>query len=141
MNPFVITCAITGAETTKAQQPALPITPAEQAMAAALGHLVALLESELGKHTHWGVAGVGRFQLPLAIQALPLGGHVRVGFEDNIYSAKGVLAKSNAELVARVAGLARDSGRVVATPKQAREMLGLYAGTTFSWIDSRPGRR
>jgi len=74
---------------------------------------------------HWGVAGVGRFQLPLAVHALTLGGHVRVGFEDNIFYNKGVLAKSNAELVARVARISAEMGREVATSKIARSVLGL----------------
>lgn len=85
-----------------------------------LVHLVSLLPSP---EIHWGVAGVGRFQLPLAVQALVMGGHVRVGFEDNIFYSKGVLAKSNAELVARVARVAGELGRPVATPGQARELL------------------
>jgi 3-keto-5-aminohexanoate cleavage enzyme len=77
--------------------------------------------------THWGVAGVGRYQLPLAVQALVMGGHVRVGFEDNIFYSKGVLAKSNAELVARIARIAGEIGRPVATPKEARALLGIKA--------------
>ncbi|MBC7692055.1 MAG: 3-keto-5-aminohexanoate cleavage protein [Methylotenera sp.] len=86
-----------------------------------LMHLVSLLP----KDVHWGVAGVGRFQLPLAVQALLLGGHVRVGFEDNIFYTKGVVAQSNAQLLERVARIAREIGREVATITQAREMLGL----------------
>jgi 3-keto-5-aminohexanoate cleavage enzyme len=74
---------------------------------------------------HWGVAGVGRFQLPLAVQAILLGGHVRVGFEDNIYYRKGELAQSNAQLVERVSRIARELDRPIATPKQARAMLGI----------------
>lgn len=75
--------------------------------------------------SHWGVAGVGRYQLPCAVQALVLGGHVRVGFEDNIYYHKGVLAKSNAQLVERVTRIAGELGREVATPAVARKLLGL----------------
>ncbi len=75
--------------------------------------------------THWGVAGVGRYQLPLAVQALMMGGHVRVGFEDNIFYHKGVVAKSNAELVSRISRIAGEVGREVATPKVARKLLGL----------------
>jgi 3-keto-5-aminohexanoate cleavage enzyme len=92
-----------------------------------LNFLVARLKTLGGgsSQLHWGVAGVGRYQLPLAIQALVMGGNVRVGFEDNIFWQKGVLAKSNAELVARVSKLAREMGREVATPKQSRELLGV----------------
>ena len=71
----------------------------------------------------WGVAGIGRYQLPLALQSLQMGGHVRVGFEDNIFYSKGVLATSNAQLVERVVRLARELGREVASLEQARSML------------------
>lgn len=93
-----------------------------------LVHLVSLLESRLGAaDRHWGVAGIGRYQLPLAIQALVMGGHARVGFEDNIFLHKGELARSNAQLVERVARIARELGREVATPEVARRMLGIRA--------------
>lgn len=88
-------------------------------------HLISLLESRLGPRTHWGVAGIGRHQLPLAVHAMTLGGHVRVGFEDNVYYKKGELAKSNAQLVERVARLAREIDRPVATPKETRQLLGI----------------
>ena len=87
-----------------------------------LVHLVSLLPSS---DLHWGVAGVGRAQLPLAVQALVMGGHVRVGFEDNIFYGKGQLATSNAQLVERVSRLASELGREVATPAMARKMLGM----------------
>lgn len=97
-----------------------------------LFHMVHLLEKLSRSHgmktPHWGVAGVGRYQLPLAVQAILLGGHVRVGFEDNIFYAKGEVAKSNAQLVERVVRLAKELGRPVATPEQAREILGLRRG-------------
>jgi 3-keto-5-aminohexanoate cleavage enzyme len=72
----------------------------------------------------WSVAGIGRDQLPLAVVAIAMGGHVRVGLEDNIYYSKGRLAR-NDELVARVARVATELGRPVATPAQARTLLGL----------------
>lgn len=72
----------------------------------------------------WTVAGVGRAQLPMATLGVVLGGHVRVGLEDNIYYRKGELA-SNAQLVERVVRIARELGREVATPNEAREILGL----------------
>jgi 3-keto-5-aminohexanoate cleavage enzyme len=86
-----------------------------------LMHLVSLLPS----HHQWGVAGIGRYQLPLAVQAILLGGHVRVGFEDNIFYRKGELATSNAQLVERVARIAQELDRPLATPAQARKVLGL----------------
>jgi len=87
-----------------------------------LVHLVSLLPS---KDLHWGVAGIGRYQLPVAVQALAMGGHVRVGFEDNIFYHKGVIAQSNAQLVARIARIAGELGREIATPSVARKLLGL----------------
>jgi len=54
-----------------------------------------------------------------------MGGNVRVGFEDNIYISKGVLAKSNGELVEKVVKIASELGREIATPDEAREILGL----------------
>ena len=71
------------------------------------------------------VAGVGRFEFPMAVMGIIMGGHVRVGFEDNVYLSKGVLAKSNAELVEKVVRLARELGREIATPDEARKILGL----------------
>lgn len=73
------------------------------------------------------VAGVGRYEFPLAMAAIIDGGHVRVGFEDNVYLSKGVLAKSNGELVAKVVRMAKELGREIATPAEAREILGLKA--------------
>lgn len=73
----------------------------------------------------YSVAGVGRFEFPLAVAAIIDGGHVRVGLEDNTYISKGVLAKSNAELVEKVVRLAKEFGREIATPDEAREILGL----------------
>lgn len=71
------------------------------------------------------VAGVGRYEFPLAMAAIIDGGHVRVGFEDNVYLSKGVLAKSNGELVAKVVRMAKELGREIASPEEARKILGL----------------
>lgn len=71
------------------------------------------------------VAGIGRYEFPLAMAAIIDGGHVRVGFEDNVYLSKGVLAKSNGELVAKVVRMAKELGREIATPAEARKILGL----------------
>ena len=73
----------------------------------------------------WTVAGIGRHQIPMATLGIVMGGHVRVGFEDNIYLEKGVLAKSNGELVEKVARLADELGRTIATPSEARKILNL----------------
>ncbi|HOA34869.1 MAG TPA: 3-keto-5-aminohexanoate cleavage protein [Bacillota bacterium] len=91
---------------------------------ATLKNLLHLAES-LPPGSTWTVAGVGRHELPMATAAILLGGHVRVGFEDNIYYEKGVLAESNAQLVERVARIARLHYREIATPDEARQILRL----------------
>lgn len=72
----------------------------------------------------WSVIGIGKAQLKMGIHALLMGGHVRVGLEDNIYYSKNELA-TNARLVKRIVNLSRDLGREVATPAEAREILSL----------------
>jgi 3-keto-5-aminohexanoate cleavage enzyme len=72
------------------------------------------------------ISGVGPFQLPMTTLAMIMGAHmVRVGMEDNVYYRRGQLLKSNVEAVERVARIARELNREIATPAQAREMLGL----------------
>jgi len=83
------------------------------------------LVSQLPAESTWTVAGIGAAQLPLGTLAIELGGHVRVGFEDNIYYHKGELATSNAQLVARMARISLELGRALATPDEARVMLGM----------------
>lgn len=83
------------------------------------------LLSELPAGASWTVAGIGAAQLPLATLAIVLGGHVRVGFEDNVYYRKGELASSNAQLVARIARIAQELDRPLATPSEARALLGI----------------
>lgn len=83
------------------------------------------LVSSIPQDCTWTVAGIGRYELPLAVMAIVMGGHVRVGFEDNIYYSKGVVAESNAQLVARIARIAKECGREVATPAEARKILGI----------------
>jgi 3-keto-5-aminohexanoate cleavage enzyme len=81
----------------------------------------------------WLCSGIGPFQLPLTTLATLLGGHVRVGLEDNVHYRKGERAKSNAQLVERAARIANELNREVATPAEARRMLGL--STTPSRYD------
>ncbi len=69
--------------------------------------------------------GIGASETPAVIQSMLLGGHARVGFEDNLMYSRGVLARSNAELVARVARIGKELGRAVATPEETRDLLGL----------------
>lgn len=71
----------------------------------------------------WAVAAVGRHQQPMTELAMRLGGHARVGLEDNIYSSKGVLAEGSAPLVARAAAYARSLGRTPVEPARARALL------------------
>ncbi len=73
----------------------------------------------------WTVAGVGRFEYPMVTMGILMGGHVRVGFEDNVYLEKGVAAASNGEMVEKVVRIAKELGRPIATPAEAREILGL----------------
>lgn len=73
----------------------------------------------------WTAAGVGRYAFPTAALTIIMGGNVRIGFEDNVYLEKGVLAKSNGELVEKVVRLAKELGRAVATPDEARAILSI----------------
>ena len=73
----------------------------------------------------WSVCAVGANEFPMTTMAVIMGGHVRVGFEDNIYLSKGVKAYSNAELVEKIARIARDLDREIATPEEARKILNL----------------
>ena len=86
---------------------------------------VAFMASLLPQGATWTATGIGRTHLPVTLAAIALGGHVRTGFEDTIYYRKGELATSNAQLIERVARLATESGRGVASPDEARAMLGL----------------
>ncbi len=78
-----------------------------------------------GNNYIFSVLGAGRHQFPMCELALRSGGNVRVGLEDNLYLDKGVLAKNNAEQVEKVKQMAIDLGREIATPVEAREILGL----------------
>ena len=73
----------------------------------------------------WTATGIGKNCWDIVAGTIALGGHVRVGFEDNVYMSKGVLAKSNGEMVERVVQMAKLMNREVATPAEAREILGL----------------
>jgi 3-keto-5-aminohexanoate cleavage enzyme len=86
-------------------------------------YLVSLLAGQDG--ATWGAAAVGRHQQPLTEAAMRLGGHARVGLEDNIYLEKGVLAEGSAPLVKRAADYARTIGRRPVAPDRARAILGI----------------
>ncbi len=73
----------------------------------------------------WSVCALGRHEIPMAAVTMAMGGHVRVGFEDNVYLRYGELATSNAQLVEKVVNIAGELDRPIASPDDAREMLGL----------------
>ena len=75
----------------------------------------------------FNIIGIGAAQIQMITAGIILGYHCRVGLEDNVYYKKGVLAKSNAQMVERAVSIATSIGRTIATPTQAREMLGLGA--------------
>jgi 3-keto-5-aminohexanoate cleavage enzyme len=86
--------------------------------------LLPMLRAMIPSGAEWQAIGVGRAQLPLSLAALALGGNLRVGFEDNVYFSRGVLAESNAQFVRRAVELARAAGREVATPGHVRDAIG-----------------
>jgi 3-keto-5-aminohexanoate cleavage enzyme len=94
-----------------------------------LHHLRSLLptpnDAEGKNVVTWAVAAIGRFQKPLTEAALRLGGHVRLGLEDNVYLSRGVLAEGSAPLVGQAAQYARSIGRRPVDPSRARALLGL----------------
>lgn len=86
---------------------------------------LAYLRSLLPEGCTWSASGLGACHIPIMLAALSMGGHVRVGLEDNIYYEKGVLAKSNAQMVERAARVIKAVDMQVATPDEAREILGI----------------
>jgi uncharacterized protein (DUF849 family) len=90
-----------------------------------LMHMTKTADKLFGNDYQWSVLAAGRHQMNFATIAAALGGHVRVGLEDSVYIAKGKLAKSNAEQVAKIRRIVEELGREVATPADAREILGL----------------
>ncbi len=82
------------------------------------------LKNTIPADATWTVAGIGQAQLPMTTCAILMGGHVRLGLEDNIYFRRGELA-TNEQLIERTVRLARTLGREIATPDEARKILGL----------------
>jgi len=83
------------------------------------------MKSRLPSNALWSVLGVGRAQLQMITMAILIGGNIRVGFEDNIYLKKGILAKSNAQIVEMAVNLVNHLQCEVATPDEARDILGI----------------
>lgn len=79
----------------------------------------------LGNDFTWSVSSAGKQQMAIMATAMTFGGNVRVGLEDALYLGKGALAKSNAELVQKVVRIAKEIGKEIATPAEAREIIGL----------------
>ncbi len=105
-------------------------------IAADPAHLVHLKETAdklFGNDYLFSVLAAGRQQMPMAAMSAGMGGHVRVGLEDNLFIEKGVLARSNAEQVAKLRGIVEALGRRVATPDDARRMLGLKGAAAVSF--------
>jgi 3-keto-5-aminohexanoate cleavage enzyme len=73
----------------------------------------------------WSIIGIGKGHLPMSMMALTMGGHIRVGLEDNIYYSQGVLAETNAQFVDRIVRISREYGREIATPAEARDILSI----------------
>ncbi len=84
-----------------------------------------MMIQQLPPNSIFEVIGIGLNQIPMNTMGILMGGHVRVGMEDNVYYHKGELAESNAQFVERIVRLAKEVGREVATPKEARQMLGI----------------
>ena len=83
------------------------------------------LRSLIPEGCTWAACGIGRGHMPIMMATIAMGGHLRVGLEDNVYYHKGVLAESNAQLVARAKRLLEEAGLEAAAPDEAREILGL----------------
>lgn len=90
-----------------------------------LTHMKRIADKLFGDDYQWSVLGAGRRQMPLVTQAALMGGHVRVGLEDSLYAGRGELARSNAQQVTLIRGILESLGLDIATPAEARAMLGL----------------
>ncbi|MDW3117660.1 MAG: 3-keto-5-aminohexanoate cleavage protein [Roseovarius pacificus] len=90
-----------------------------------LTHMIRIADKLFGDDYMFSVLAAGRHQIPLTTMAAAMGGHVRVGLEDSLSIARGQLAESNAQQVARIRRIVEDLGRTVASTEDARAMLGL----------------
>lgn len=98
-----------------------------------LAHMRRTADSLFGEDYYFSCLGAGRHQMPFAVSNALAGGHVRVGLEDSIYISKGELAKSNADQVAKIVRILDELSIEVATPDEAREMLGLKGPDTVAF--------
>jgi uncharacterized protein (DUF849 family) len=98
-----------------------------------LVHMKRMADKLFGEDYHWSVLAAGRHQMSFVTQSAIMGGHVRVGLEDSLYSGKGELAKSNAEQVAKIRRIVEELSLQIATPAEARAMLKLKGGDSVAF--------
>jgi uncharacterized protein (DUF849 family) len=91
-------------------------------------HMRRTADKLFGDQYHWSILAAGRHQMPFCTMAATMGANVRVGLEDSLYIAKGALAETNADQVAKIRRIMEDLSLEIATPAEAREMLGLKGG-------------
>lgn len=90
-----------------------------------LVHMRRIADRLFGTDYHWSILAAGRHQTNLVTTGAIMGGHVRVGLEDNLYLSKGVMAESNAQQVAKIRGILEELSLSIATPAQVRDLLAL----------------
>jgi 3-keto-5-aminohexanoate cleavage enzyme len=100
-------------------------------------NLMAMIDA-LPEGATWQVVCIGKYQVPLSTMVLAMGGNIRVGLEDNVYYRHGVLAISNAQFVERAVRIARELGREIATPEEARAMMEMQVARVRSKLRARP---
>ncbi|OJY71198.1 MAG: 3-keto-5-aminohexanoate cleavage protein [Sphingobium sp. 66-54] len=93
-----------------------------------MAHMVTIADSLFGRDYHFSAFAAGRNQMSFCAQSVLLGGHARVGLEDSLYIGRGELAASNAQQVAKIRRIVEELGLEVATPDEARTLLGLKGG-------------
>ena len=98
-----------------------------------LAHMVSIADGLFGDQYMLSAFAAGRHQMDFCTQSVLLGGHARVGLEDSLYIGRGELATSNAQQVARVRTIIEALGREIASPAEAREMLGLKGGDAVAF--------
>ncbi|KAF0820906.1 3-keto-5-aminohexanoate cleavage enzyme [Bacillus sp. ZZV12-4809] len=103
-------------------------------------NLMFLIDS-IPEGSTWSAIGASKDQLTINTMSILLGGHVRVGMEDSVYYRKGELAETNAQFVNRIANLAQTLGREVATPAEARKILGIDNLNRGSLVSSLKGAK
>lgn len=101
-------------------------------------NLMFLAES-IPQGSTWSAIGASKEQLTINTMSILMGGHVRVGMEDSVYYRKGELAKSNAQFVDRIVNLSTTLGREIATPNEARKILGLDKLRNLKALQNEPG--